>query len=170
IFAPWYANAWIIVPSGVAGFGLVVWAFVARSLYAAKRREAERLREQMLEQEHKAREGLEREISERKRVWEKQRISEARLQAIIDNSPAVIFLKDAQGRYLLANRRFEALFHVTKEQVSGMTDYDLWPKEMADAYWAHDRAVLDSRRAIEFEERAPSGDEFRTYISIKFPL
>jgi GAF domain-containing protein len=40
--------------------------------------------------------------------------SEQRLQAILDNSAAVIFVKDLQGRYLLVNRRYEEVFHITK--------------------------------------------------------
>ena len=40
----------------------------------------------------------------------------------MDNSPSVIFLKDPQGRYLLVNRRYEELFHVTKESVLGRTE------------------------------------------------
>ena len=42
---PWYANAWITVPGGGAFAGLLVWAFIARALYLAKRREAARLHE-----------------------------------------------------------------------------------------------------------------------------
>src|SRR5207253_6172407 len=38
-----------------------------------------------------------------------------RLQAILDNSPTVMFLKDLQGRYVFINRRYEELFGVTKE-------------------------------------------------------
>ncbi|MBI4658630.1 MAG: hypothetical protein HY735_07245, partial [Verrucomicrobia bacterium] len=56
---PWYLNAWIAVPSfGTVG-GLLVWAFVARSLYQRKRREAEQLRERLLEHERQARAALE---------------------------------------------------------------------------------------------------------------
>ena len=56
--------------------------------------------------------------------------SEQRLQAILDNSPAVIFLKDLQGRHLLVNRRFEELFHITREKALGRTDHDLFPAEI----------------------------------------
>ncbi|MBI4661688.1 MAG: hypothetical protein HY735_22925, partial [Verrucomicrobia bacterium] len=56
---PWYANAWITVPGGGTFGGLVIWAFVARAIYARQRRESERLREQMLVQERQAREALE---------------------------------------------------------------------------------------------------------------
>jgi signal transduction histidine kinase/ligand-binding sensor domain-containing protein/CheY-like chemotaxis protein len=55
VVPPWYANAWIMAPAGTAGLGLLGWAFVARSLYLRKRKEAERLREQLLEEEHVAR-------------------------------------------------------------------------------------------------------------------
>jgi len=55
---PWHANAAITVPGGLAVLGLLGWAFVARLLYARKRREAAKLREQLLQEEHKAREAL----------------------------------------------------------------------------------------------------------------
>jgi signal transduction histidine kinase/DNA-binding response OmpR family regulator len=59
VFAPWYLNAWVIAPGGGVVLGLFAWAFVARSLVIRRKREAEQLREQLLEEEHKAREALE---------------------------------------------------------------------------------------------------------------
>jgi signal transduction histidine kinase/ligand-binding sensor domain-containing protein len=56
---PWYANAWIMVPSGVGVGGLVVWTIVARALYLRKRHEAELLRERLLAEEQQARVALE---------------------------------------------------------------------------------------------------------------
>ncbi|MSU35965.1 MAG: response regulator [Pedosphaera sp.] len=50
---PWHANSRITVPGGLLVLGSLGWAFVARSLYIRKRREAERLREQMFQQEHR---------------------------------------------------------------------------------------------------------------------
>ena len=40
---------------------------------------------------------------------------EAQLDAILDNSSAVIWLKDRKGRYMLINRRFEEVFHMRRE-------------------------------------------------------
>ncbi len=60
----WYLNAWIMAPMGVTFTGLFAWAFVALSLYARKRREAERLREQLLNEEHQARVAAERAHAE----------------------------------------------------------------------------------------------------------
>ncbi|MBI4663147.1 MAG: hypothetical protein HY735_30435, partial [Verrucomicrobia bacterium] len=58
-FVPWHANAWITVPGGGTLGGLLIWAFIARVIYLRQRREAERLREQMLLHERHARAALE---------------------------------------------------------------------------------------------------------------
>jgi signal transduction histidine kinase/DNA-binding response OmpR family regulator/ligand-binding sensor domain-containing protein len=59
VVVPWHANAAIMVPAGVGVAGLLGWAVIARMLYARKRREAERLREQLLKQEQAALHALE---------------------------------------------------------------------------------------------------------------
>jgi signal transduction histidine kinase/ligand-binding sensor domain-containing protein/CheY-like chemotaxis protein len=64
VVQPWYANALVMVPSGGALLGLVGWAFVARSLVIRRKREAEQLREQLLREEHDAREAAERARTE----------------------------------------------------------------------------------------------------------
>jgi two-component system, sensor histidine kinase and response regulator len=110
---------------------------------------------------------LEKRVAERTAAL---RQSEQRLQAILDNSTTVIYVKDVEGRYLLVNRRFETLFHVTRERVVGKTDYDLFPERMADAFRANDRKVLAAGAPLEVEEVAPHDDGPHTYLSIKFPL
>lgn len=114
--------------------------------------------------------GVGRDITERKWEEEQHRLSEARLQAILDNTTAVIYLKDTEGRYILVNRQFEELFHISREQVVAKTDYDLFPRMMAEAFQANDRRVLETRTPLQFEEVAPQQDELHTYISLKFPL
>ena len=113
---------------------------------------------------------LQAEVSERKQAQDLLRESQQRLQAILDNSFAVIYLKDAQGRYLLINQRFETLFHIQREAILGRTDHDIFPKLMADAFRANDERTLQSRTALTIEEIAPQDDGLHTYVSIKFPL
>jgi PAS domain S-box-containing protein len=96
--------------------------------------------------------------------------SEQRLQAILDNSTAVVYLKDTESRFLLINRRFETLFHVTRQQVQGKTNHELFPKQWADAFRANDLKVLKAKAPLQFEESVPLDDGLHTYISIKFPL
>ncbi len=96
--------------------------------------------------------------------------SEERLQAILDNTTAVIYLKDTGGHYILINRQYETVFHVDREEVTGKTDYDIWPKEVADAFVANDRRALEADSPLTSEEVAPQDDGPHTYISVKFPL
>jgi PAS domain S-box-containing protein len=111
-----------------------------------------------------------RDTTERKRAEQALKKSEEQLQAILDNSTAVIYLKDYWGRYILINSRFETLFHVSKERVVGKSDFDLFPRKMAEAFQANDRHVLDARTALESEEIAPHDDGPHTYLSVKFPI
>ena len=96
--------------------------------------------------------------------------SEQRLQAILDNSSTVIFLKDLEGRYQLVNRRYEELFHVTKADVVGRTDHDIFPAGMADQFRANDREVLAAGKPLTMEEHVPHDDGIHTYVSTKFPM
>jgi PAS domain S-box-containing protein len=107
---------------------------------------------------------------EHKTAEEQQRLSEMRLQALLDYSPAVIRLKDLQGRYILINRRFEELFRVSRADIAGKAPHDLFPPETAAVLQNHDQQVLATLTPLEFEETLPQDGEPRTYISIKFPL
>jgi PAS domain S-box-containing protein len=109
-------------------------------------------------------------ITDRKQAEVALRDSEQRLQATINNSNAVIFMKDMQGRYLLVNREYEQLFNITNDWVQGKTDYDLFPSEIAEALRENDRQVLASGKAITLEETVPLEDGIHTYLSVKFPL
>ena len=117
-------------------------------------------RVQELEKEILAKEQTERALQE----------SEERLKAILDNSTTVVYLKDIDGQYLLINKHYEQLFHITREQIIGKTDYDIFPRETAEKFQANDIEVLKRNTSVEFEELAPHDDGIHSYISIKFPL
>ncbi len=93
-----------------------------------------------------------------------------RLLQVIDNSSAVIYMRDSDGRYLLVNRRYEELFGVNRREIVGMTDFDLFPPEVAAEFRANDLKALASGAAIQAEETAPHEDGPHTYITVKYPL
>lgn len=96
--------------------------------------------------------------------------SQQLLQAISDNSPAVIYAKDLAGRYLLVNRRYSELFHVPSDAVVGKTDHDIFPPAVAGAFQAMDQRVVAANTALMEEEIAPHDDGPHTYLSVKCPL
>ncbi|WP_017718084.1 PAS domain S-box protein [Kamptonema formosum] len=110
------------------------------------------------------------DISERKQAQEALRSSQQQLNAILDNAPAVIYTKDTGGRFLLINRQFETLFGVSREEVQGKKDWEVFPRQIADKFRANDLAVLAASAPAQWEEVAPQNDGLHTYISTKFPL
>ncbi len=113
---------------------------------------------------------LKQENGERRRAETLLRDSQAFLQAIVDNSSALIYAKDLRGRFMLANRRFEALTGMSREELVGKTDHDVFPREQADAYRAVDVRVLAEGSPVEAEEHAALADGLHTYVSVKAPL
>lgn len=111
-----------------------------------------------------------RDITARKRAEIALRASEDRLRAILDNSTAFIYLKDLDGKYILMNRRCLQTWGFTPETIQGKTDYQLYAREIADAYVANDRKVLEAGAAIQLEEPGYEPDGEHTYLSVKFPL
>ena len=101
---------------------------------------------------------------------ESVRQREAQLNAVLDNSTAIIWLKDRKGQYILVNRKFEELFRVRRDDLVGKTDHDIFPSYLADGYRANDRRVLKDHRPLEIEEVTPQEDGDHTYITVKFPL
>jgi PAS domain S-box-containing protein len=98
------------------------------------------------------------------------RQSEARLNAILDNSPAVIAMKDVAGHYVFVNHQFERTLGMKRHEVVGRTDHELFAPRLADMYRANDAEVLRQRAALTFEEPALAGPGISVYSSSKFPL
>jgi PAS domain S-box-containing protein len=112
-----------------------------------------------------------RDITERKRAEGDLRESEARLRAILDNSPGMVFLKDIEGRYLHVNRQFERTLHLTSDQVRGKTDEAIFGHEQAAVFRANDLKVLQTGVSLECEEVViMQEDGPHTSIVSKFPL
>ncbi|MBE9051442.1 PAS domain S-box protein [Nostocales cyanobacterium LEGE 11386] len=98
------------------------------------------------------------------------RETQQQLQAILDNSSAVIYVVDTQNRYLLINRQYERLFNITQDQIIGKTVYDIWPHDLADGFATNNLKVIASGLTLETEAVLPANDELQTYLSAKFPL
>ncbi|MBI5672907.1 MAG: PAS domain-containing protein [Nitrospirae bacterium] len=88
----------------------------------------------------------------------------------MNNSPALIFLKDVEGRYLQINQRFEEVFHIANRDIIGKMDEAIFPPKQAAVFRANDRKVLDAGLAMEFEEEVLHYDGLHTNIVLKFPL
>ncbi|MBI3395737.1 MAG: PAS domain S-box protein, partial [Spirochaetia bacterium] len=110
------------------------------------------------------------DITERKRAERKLEESEARLLAFLSHIPAVIFVKDLDGRYLFVNEEFLRSFSFERGQVLFRTDAEIFPPEQAAHFITNDKHVIETRERIEFEESADYADGRHTSIVNKFPI
>ncbi|RJP14961.1 MAG: PAS domain S-box protein [Candidatus Abyssobacteria bacterium SURF_5] len=103
---------------------------------------------------------LEKEASER----------EERFQAFMDNSPAIAWAKDEEGRYIYLNQAVKNRFQ-TRFNWRGKTDAELWPAAVAEKFRRNDLAVLESGRTMEVvEETVNPGGRIRYWWNFKFPF
>ena len=118
----------------------------------------------------KANEDLVAEIAQRKQIEDVLREREGLIHAILDNSPALIFLKDMEERYLLVNKEFERAFEVSQEEIRGKKDEQVFPVEQAATFQANDLRVIQTGVPMEFEEVVLQEDRPHTNIVHRFPL
>lgn len=109
-------------------------------------------------------------VTEQYALREETKRSRRNLQMIMDNSPAVVYAKNLEGRYIFVNQKFESLFNMKSVDIIGKTDLDIFPLEYAEKFQHNDKAVLDAGKPIESEEKAPIGEKVHYYMSVKFPL
>ncbi|MCV0394249.1 MAG: PAS-domain containing protein [Rhizobiaceae bacterium] len=80
-------------------------------------------------------------------------LERARLAAaVIDGIKDPVFVKDADLRFVLANKAFAGLFDMEPSQVVGKVAADLSPAEDAAGFEASERGVLETGQPYEVEE------------------
>jgi len=97
--------------------------------------------------------------------------SEARLQSFLDNSSAIIYIKDLEGKYQWVNRVFEQVLQISKAEIIGLTDFDILPLAEAQTIRQNDHEALCHGAPIHREEEVVLSDGLsHSYYVTKFPL
>ena len=116
--------------------------------------------------------GALRDISDRKKVEQTLRESEAHLRTLINTIPDLVFFKDPEGVYRSCNRRFESLFGTGEKNIIGKTDYDFTTRKRADFFRRRDKAaIVAGVPTINEEEVTFAEDGHREVLeTIKTPI
>ena len=114
--------------------------------------------------------GVLLDITERKRAEAEARAKHAQLQAIIDNSPLMIWAKDRDYSYLFSNLERDALGPADGVPIVGRRDADFLAPDLAEEFGKSDRQVLETGRTLQTELRIEVQGRARTYMVQKFPL
>src|SRR5439155_13105870 len=105
-------------------------------------------------------EGTVEDITQRRQAEENLRHSEALYHSLVETLPQNIFRKDIHERFTFANQQFCKVLGHKLEEIIGKTDFDFYPRELAEKYQRDDRRVLETGHAYEtVEENQPPGGE-----------
>jgi PAS domain S-box-containing protein len=111
-----------------------------------------------------------RDITERKRADEELRRSEERFHSFMVHFPGFAFLKEADGRYIWANRSPAGDESIPPEGLVGRTDGEIFPPIFADHYGKTDREVRETGLRVQTVAAAPGRNRDRYQVISKFPV
>lgn len=106
----------------------------------------------------------------RKKIELALKLNQAQLQAFLDNTSAMIYIHDLQGKYLLINKQFEKLTNRNAAEIIGRNNYDIFPAKIADKLSEKNLELIESREPMAFEELIPNKQGVHTYFTNKFLL
>lgn len=97
--------------------------------------------------------------------------TKSHLRSVLDNSPALISIKDMEGRVVAANRRLLEMLGKPAENVLGRNIHQLLPRDVADRLWHSDQRALRAGELQHQVEDFLHGDgQCRTYMVARFPI
>ena len=103
-------------------------------------------------------------------LYEEMRENQMLLETVLENSAASIYAKRKDGRYAYLNHEMEALCNVVREQVLDKTDFEVFPREIAQQWRANDLKAMTTGKLVVAEETIDSPRGERLVLSKKVPL
>jgi PAS domain S-box-containing protein len=88
---------------------------------------------------------------------------------MLEAVPDPIFVKNKHHQWIYGNEGFSKIIQMNKEQYFGKSDYDIFPKEMADVFWSKDKETLEGLKITENEEFILIDGKLRTILTKKTP-
>ena len=118
-------------------------------------------------------ETVQREIAERKQAEEALTEGHSRLRILIDHLTNTVYFKDTESRFIIGNREIARVMGVKgPDELIGKTDFDFYPQELAEQYYADEQALLQSGQSLVDKEEPlvdAEGNE-KVFLTTKVPL
>ena len=110
------------------------------------------------------------ESSEHKKIMEALRASESKYRTLLEDLPEKVFLKDTNSVYVSCNENYARDFKIKAEEIAGKTDYDFYPKELAEKYRADDRRIIKSDKTEDINEKYIQNSREVIIHTVKTPV
>lgn len=110
------------------------------------------------------------DTTQQKKVEEELHTSRALLKSIIDYSPAAIYVKDVDGRYLIINSYGAHLVNLTIDDIIGNVDENIFPPHIVEEFRLTHQSILDTGQAVTSETELVIDGQRRQFLRNRFPL
>jgi PAS domain S-box-containing protein len=111
-----------------------------------------------------------RQVVEKKRASDALSESETKARTLLKNLPQKIFFKDKNSVYVSCNENYARDLKIKADEIEGRTDFDFYPKELAEKYRADDKRIMESGKIESVDEEYVQNKQ-RLYVhSVKTPV
>jgi len=165
-------SAYLIGPRGrgpiaALAAGLLITTLITLyvNVLAGRTAQVEQLVVERAAELRRANETLEQEIADRKRTEDVLEHSRALYSSLVETLPVQMLRKDLEGRFTFANRAFCKLLEKPLDEILGKTDFDFYPRDLAQKYRENDRRVVATGELFEDIERNEKDGRVR-YVQV----
>lgn len=142
--------------------GIVVFISGTRSLYK-REKERDRAEADLIT----FAEELQDRVAKRSHDVQKRQFE---LQAFMDNTGALVYLKDTDCKYMMANKSYLKLLGLELDDIIGRTDFEIMAIELADKIRLYEEQILFTQQAVEAEDVFELGGNGSVYGASFFPV
>ena len=110
------------------------------------------------------------QVEEKKKATDSLHESESKAKTLLENLPQKVFFKDRNSVYVFCNENYAQDLKIKSDEIKGKTDFDFYPKELAEKYRADDKRILESGNTEGIDEEYVQ-DKQRVYVhTVKTPV
>ena len=96
--------------------------------------------------------------------------SESKYKTLAENIPQKLFIKDKNSVYVSCNQNYAQDLKIEADQIVGKTDYDFFPRELAEKYIADDKRIMEKGKPEDIEDRYIQNGQEGIVHMVKTPV